>query len=129
LSLRDKLQIDADAPLTPSTSPMIRLTKLRYKDKVLLASVLVGVVAWVLDAAIDSLVFSRNVFLDTLILKVPPHELYFRLFILLVIFLFGVVTSGTLARRKFAEEELRNALNRLEDEKAKTDAVRGTTLG
>ncbi len=102
---------------------MINLIKLRYEDKVVLVSILVGIGAWVLDAAIDSFLFSHAAFLDTLLLDITPHELYFRLFLLLVIFLFGVVTSSTLARRKFVEEELRNALARLEDEKAKTDAV------
>ena len=102
---------------------MFRLTKLQYEDRVVLISLLVGVGAWVMDAAIDSLLFSRDTFLNALFLEVTPHELYFRLFILLVIFLFGVVASTTLSRRKFAEEELRKALNRLEDEKAKTDAV------
>jgi signal transduction histidine kinase/ActR/RegA family two-component response regulator len=103
--------------------PMISLKKTRYEEKVVLVSMLVGVCAWVLDAAIDSLAFSHDTFLDSLILEITPHELYFRLFILLVIFLFGIVTSGTLARRKFAEEELRKTLNQLGDEKAKTDAV------
>jgi signal transduction histidine kinase/ActR/RegA family two-component response regulator len=102
---------------------MIKLTNLRYEDRVVLFSILVGMGAWVLDAAIDSFVFSRDAFLDTLILEITPHELYFRLFLLLVIFLFGVMTSRTLSRRKFVEEELRKALARLEDEKAKTDAV------
>jgi len=102
---------------------MIKQTNLRYEYKVVLVSILVGMAAWVLDAAIDSLMFSQAAFLDTLILEITPHELYFRLFLLLAIFLFGVMTSRTLARRKFVEEELRKALARLEDEKAKTDAV------
>jgi signal transduction histidine kinase len=102
---------------------MIKQPQFQYEDKVVLVSILVGIGAWVLDAAIDSLVFSHDAFLDTLILEITPHEYYFRLFLLLVIFLFGVMTSRTLARRKFVEEELRKALARLEDEKAKTDAV------
>ncbi|MBS1125347.1 MAG: sensor signal transduction histidine kinase, partial [Nitrospirae bacterium] len=102
---------------------MIKLPYFQYEDKVVLVSLLVGMGAWVLDSAIDAFVFSHAAFLDTLILEITPHELYFRLFILLVIFLFGVMTSRTLARRKFVEEELRKALARLEDEKAKTDAV------
>jgi signal transduction histidine kinase/CheY-like chemotaxis protein len=102
---------------------MSKLTNLQYEDKIVLVSILVGMGAWVLDAAIDSFVFSQAAFLDTLILEITPHELYFRIFVLLVIFLFGVMTSRTLARRKFVEEELRKALSKIEDEKAKTDAV------
>jgi len=107
--------------------PMVSLNKIRsdyrYECKVVLLSALVGVAAWVMDAALDSFLFSTEEFLDTLIFEVSPHELYFRLFVMAVILLFGVAMAGTLARRKFAEEELRKALNRLEDEKAKTDAV------
>ncbi|MBS1243443.1 MAG: cph1, partial [Nitrospirae bacterium] len=88
---------------------MIKPSHFRYEEKVVLVSILVGMGAWVLDALIDSLVFSQATFLDTLILEITPHELYFRLFLLLVIFLFGVMTSRTLTRRKFVEEELRKA--------------------
>ena len=94
-----------------------------YEEHVVMVSIIVGIGAWFLDAAIDSLVFSHNSFLDSLVLEITPHEFYFRLFIVLILFVFSMAFSKTLARRQLAEEELRNALNRLEDEKEKTDAV------
>jgi signal transduction histidine kinase/ActR/RegA family two-component response regulator len=94
-----------------------------YEEHIVMVAIFVGIGAWFMDAVIDSLVFSHKTFLDSLVLEITPHEFYFRLFIVLTLFTFALVLSRTLARRKFAEEELRKALNRLEDEKAKTDAV------
>jgi signal transduction histidine kinase len=102
---------------------MAKSPKLWYEDKVVMIAIIVGLVAWFLDAAIDSLIFSNKSFLDALILEITPHELYFRLSIVLTLFIFAVVTSRTLARREHAEDELRNALTTIEDEKAKSDAV------
>jgi signal transduction histidine kinase/ActR/RegA family two-component response regulator len=102
---------------------MLKVPNIRYEDKVVIASLLAGIGAWLLDAFIDSQVFSHQPFLKSLILEITPHELYFRLFMMLAFFIFGVVISGTLARRKFAEEELRKALTKIGDEKARTEAI------
>ena len=106
-----------------SEDSMLKVPNIRYEDKVVIASLLAGIGAWLLDALIDSQVFSRQPFLASLILEITPHELYFRLFMMLSFFIFGVVISGTLARRKFAEEELRKALTKIEDEKARSEAI------
>ncbi len=103
--------------------PMVKLPKLQYEHKVVIAAIFFGLGAWILDAAIDSLIFSHDAFLDSLILEITPHELYSRLFIVLTILIFAVVTARTLARRKHAEDEVRKALAKIEDEKAKSDAV------
>ncbi len=95
----------------------------RDKDKIILFAALAAAGAWVLDAAVDSLVFRQGAFLDSLIFDISPHELYFRVFIFTCLLLFGIVVSGTLARRKEAEEKLRKTLTILEDEKAKSEAV------
>jgi signal transduction histidine kinase/CheY-like chemotaxis protein len=102
---------------------MADLKKLYSEHKMVFLSVVVGIGAWIMDAALDSLVFNNDGFLDALILDVTPHELYFRLFVMFVVILFGVVTSRTLAHRKAAEDELRKALTGIEEEKAKTDAI------
>ena len=102
---------------------MVKSPKLWYEDNVVMVAIIVGLVAWFLVAAIDSLLFSTKSFLDTLILEITPHELYFRLSIVLTLFIFAIVTSRTLARREHAEDELRKALTTIEDEKAKSEAV------
>lgn len=102
---------------------MVKPAKFRFEDRIILASVLVGIGAWFLDAALDSWIFSRDEFLHSLLLEVTPHEVFFRLFILAVIMLFGFFMRGALARRRATEEELRQALTELEYEKARTDSV------
>lgn len=102
---------------------MVNPSQFRFEDRIILASVLVGMGAWVLDAALDSWVFSQDEFLHSLLLDVAPHEVFFRLFILIVIVLFGFFMRGTLMRRRAAEEKLRQALTELEYEKARTDSV------
>lgn len=103
--------------------PMEKPPKFRYEDKYVIIAFFAGLVAWVLDAAVDSRFFSHGSFLDSLILDITPHELYFRLFIFLTIVVFAVVTARMLARREHAEDELRTALAKIEDEKAKSEAV------
>jgi PAS domain S-box-containing protein len=102
---------------------MVKLPKLLYEDKYIIAAIFAGLGAWVMDAAVDSQFFSHDSFLDSLILKVPSHELYFRLFIVMTIVLFAVISARTLTRRKHAEDELRKALITIADEKAKSEAV------
>jgi signal transduction histidine kinase/CheY-like chemotaxis protein len=102
---------------------MVKSTQHWCEDNVLLSSIIVGAGAWVLDAALDTLLFTKSEFLDSLLLKVSPHEVYFRLFVLAVIIVFGIFTQRTLTRRKHAEGELRRALTAIEDEKAKSEAV------
>jgi PAS domain S-box-containing protein len=103
--------------------PMEKPPKFRYEDRYVIIAIFVGLGAWVLDAAIDSRFSPHGSFLDSLILEITPHELYFRLFIFLTMLIFAVVTTRTLSRRKHAEDELRKALTTIEDEKAKSEAV------
>lgn len=102
---------------------MVNPSKFRFEDRIILASVLVGLGAWFLDAVLDAWVFGQAEFIQSLFFAVSPHEVYFRLFVITVILLFGFFMRGTLARRRAAEEELRHALTGLESEKARTDSV------
>jgi len=97
--------------------------KIRYEDRVLVLSVMAGVAAWIIDAAVDSWIFSRDTFINSVIRHVSPHEFYFRLFVMLTFILFGLAISITLARRKVVEKELWEALTKLEDEKARSEAI------
>ncbi len=101
----------------------MRFRNLRYEHKIVLSSILTGIAIWTLDALVDSGIFSRKSFLDSLILHVSPHELYFRLLMVLTIVVFSIAISGVLARRRIAEEDLRRALAAIEDEKARSEAI------
>jgi PAS domain S-box-containing protein len=101
----------------------MKLPTVKYEDKIVVYAIIAALAAWVVDAAVDSLVFDAGSFLDSLLLEAGPHETYFRLFILVSFFAFGVVISMNLSRRRRAEEELRKTLSRLEDEKARSEAI------
>jgi signal transduction histidine kinase/CheY-like chemotaxis protein len=102
---------------------MKRPFHLRYEENVVTLALLFGAAAWVTDAAIDTVLFDRGSFLGSLLLDITPHELYFRLFIAISVFVFGVLTSRTLARKRLAEDRLRAALAGIEDEKMKSLAI------
>ena len=89
---------------------------------------------WTIDAAIDTLFFSPRPFSDNLILDLDIHELYFRCFEAMSLLSFGVfltrdrakhrmIEERYTARRKQVEEELRQSIGRLNNEKARSDSV------
>jgi two-component system cell cycle sensor histidine kinase/response regulator CckA len=84
------------------------------KYKPIILSAVVGLSFWVVQAALDALVFAEGSFLDLLIFDVPGHELYSRLVVLAISIVSGVLISRFLAERRRAEE----ALRRTEQEKA-----------
>jgi signal transduction histidine kinase/ActR/RegA family two-component response regulator len=97
--------------------------KLRKEENIVPLSLLFGAAAWVIDALVDALPLGRENFLDSLIFQITPRELYFRLFIVAVIAGFGEFAARILKKRRRAEEQLRKALARIEDEKAKSVAI------
>jgi len=80
-----------------------------FERKIILGSFTLGLVLWIIDAAIDYAVFYRGSFLDLLILAVPGHEVYVRLLVLVSFLLFGVVVARLVSARIRAEESLRES--------------------
>jgi len=98
--------------------------RIQYEDHIVLISLLAGAFTWTIDAAADALVFGNGAFWRSfLLLDVSSHEIYFRLFLVASFLLFGLSLARTFARRRLAEDELRKALQRVEDEKARSEAV------
>ena len=73
---------------------------------IIIVALLLGVCIWVLDAALSALYFSDLGFLDSLILKVPAHEIYVRTVMLASFVVLGVVAAGLISHRKRAEKLL-----------------------
>ncbi|MBD3274305.1 MAG: PAS domain S-box protein, partial [Candidatus Marinimicrobia bacterium] len=71
-----------------------------FKRRVLLFSLLLGILIWIFDALLDYVVFYRGSgsFLDLLLLDVPPHELYIRILIILLLFSAGLFLVWFTAR-------------------------------
>ena len=75
-------------------------------------SVFLGLLFWVIDAAVDSLLFYDKSMLDSLIFDLDLFEVYFRLIILGLFLTFGIVTSRIFTGRKNAEEALEESERR-----------------
>jgi signal transduction histidine kinase len=87
------------------------------------ASLLLGVLFWVIDSVIGSAVFyAESSFLDLLALNIPPYVLNVRLFLILTCLIGGLVTSKLLRRQRESEVALR------ESEKKLSQILGGTSV-
>ena len=74
------------------------------RSRVLILSGLAGIAVWVIDAALDAAVFHGGPFLDLLVLRAPPHEVYVRCVSLAAFLAFGGIVAWHLTRRERAEK-------------------------
>ncbi len=81
--------------------------KMKDENRIVLLSLVSGLLLWVIDAAVDAFLFQGGPFLGSLFSR-DAHEIYFRVLIASCIFLFGVLAARLLARRREAEERYRN---------------------
>lgn len=80
-------------------------------SRVLIASVLMGLSVWLLDAAADYWFFYRGeTFLDLLVVSPPPHEIYIRILILVFFTCFGVFTTRLLRREYTVSQNLKRVV-------------------
>lgn len=91
--------------------------------KIILYSVTGGVLIWLIDAVVDFLFFSDVSFLDSLIGRISVHEIYFRMLFLLGFTIFGFVIAGFVKKRRLGQEELKKAIRKVEEEKARSEAI------
>ena len=84
------------------------MLSIMFKDehKIILSSVIAGISIWIIDAFVDSFVFSTGPFWNSLLAD-DTHELYFRSIFMASFILFGVIISRLVSRRKRAEEAFR----------------------
>ncbi len=78
---------------------------------------------WIIDSVIDSLFFTRQSFSGSLLLHAGSHELYFRTLFLVTFVVFGWVVAGAFKRRKAAQDDLRQAIIEIQEEKARSEAI------
>lgn len=79
---------------------------MKAETKILTLSILVGAFLWIGDAALDALFFSKEPFLDVLILEITPYELYMRTVVFLAVFAIGVLAAVLLRRARTAHDAL-----------------------
>ncbi len=88
---------------------------MRSGYKIVISSVIFGLLVWFCDAVMDSLFFYDGSFWDLLILDVPKLEIYFRSQVLIFFTTFGVITAWLFSKRQQAEEALQKAHDELEN--------------
>lgn len=87
-----------------------RESKFKDQYRVIYISIIAGLFAYVMDAAVDSFVFHDGPFLDVLIFA-SVGEVCIRLYIFASFVIFGIFISRVLANRREAEKALERALN------------------
>ncbi len=87
---------------------------MKTETKVVILSAAVGGSLWIGDAAIDSLFFSKEPFLDVLLLEASPYELYMRTTILFAMLAIGVISAVLLRRGRLARAALIESQRRFE---------------
>jgi len=85
---------------------------MKDEKKIIALSIAFGLLLWVVDAALDSYLFYEGTFWELLIYDVSKHDAYTRLFILTIFILFGIIFAGVMAKRKKAENALRESEER-----------------
>jgi len=85
--------------------------KLRWR--VLVLSIVLGLLVWQFDTVVDHLFFYDGTFWELLITNVPAPELFSRLFMFTCFVGFGVLMSGAVAERNRVEEALSAERERL----------------
>ncbi len=79
---------------------------MRTSDKALAASLIFGLLVWILDVVMDFVIFYDRSFWALLIADIPDNKVYFRLAIIVSFTVFGFVISGIMAKRQVAEKAL-----------------------
>lgn len=77
---------------------------MKIENKIIITTVLLALLFWVVDAALDYFLYYEGSFLELLIINPPAHEIYMRALGSAFILIFGAVMAGVTIRRKQAEE-------------------------
>ncbi len=73
---------------------------MKRRLKILIVSILFGLLVWIVDAIVDYIFFYEGTFLSILITDVPDPEIFMRFLMFICFSLFGAVLSNIFAKRK-----------------------------
>ena len=77
---------------------------MKINPRILGVSLLLGTLAWILDAAIGAALFQEGSFGDLVLFAIPPHDLVSRLAVVVLLLAFGLIFSTVLFRRETREQ-------------------------
>ncbi len=89
-------------------------TMFMFRRKIAIVLLVVGVLIWIADAAIDSFVFGRGDLFGSLLLNITPHEVFSRLFFIAIYSALMVFLLSSVGKRRRANNELRKHLTAIE---------------
>ena len=77
---------------------------MKTKFKFVALACVFGFGMWIIDGVVDYLYFHEMPFWDLLIFKMPPHEIYMRLLMMVNYIIFGLIVSKIYSKRKKSEQ-------------------------
>jgi len=103
--------LQADQDHLVEDDKMIRLAK--WNSAVLLGIVF-GLLFWLLETAIHAYIFHHGSFIQELFPTLDIHEIWMRLIVIGILFVFGVYSQSAISNRKQVEETLQKAHDKLD---------------
>ena len=101
---------------------------MKTANKVLLISILLGLLLGFIDTIFDYFVFYQDQsFLKLLVTEIPPHEIYIRFLILVCFVAFGIICAKIISRQKKTEEELLQVTRELQCSNAELEQFASIT--
>jgi PAS domain S-box-containing protein len=82
-----------------------RNSPVKFNSRIFGLSLVLGIVFWLIDAAIETFIFHESTFARALLLDVSPQELVHRVIVLALLMAFGFIISGVLFRWEISERD------------------------
>jgi len=80
---------------------------MKARHKILLLAITLGVVVWIIDALLQTLLFDRGSFLEIFITKVSASDISSRVILFIIFVGFAIVISRIMTKHRRVEEELK----------------------
>jgi PAS domain S-box-containing protein len=87
----------------------------KFEHKVIVYAAVGAVSLWIIDAAVDTVVFKSSSFLESLFPSMSLHELYFRSLMVTGLLFFGILFARLSAKRRGIEDRYKNLVELTND--------------
>lgn len=84
--------------------------KIKIQHKVILFSIIGGILLWLADSVLDFYFTSGQSFMNIVLYDTAPHALYIRMFFFVSFIIIGLLVSRLMGRLKMAEDELAHTM-------------------
>jgi len=84
---------------------------MKMERKIIFTSFAMGLFIWLAEALLDFLIFHEETFTESLITRVPLHDLFIRSLILLSFLIFGFICARLISKQKETEHKMSTSLS------------------